>query len=187
VTRLLRKPESLISLANRKVSFTLAASWAGVEVWGAGDRGTKVHCPFGLNHPDGGMEPAMRVYRDHGYCFAETRYFSTVSLLAEVWQLSWDDAAVQALDKIGYKPVSHAHLWAEACREPAPDLEALTRALTVFCEGIDPEWKKTQYEVNVASVLGRCLGLLPLVKTRADWEQWLDSCKIVMRKCIEGR
>jgi hypothetical protein len=174
---------SLVAVANRHVPFPTACRWAGIEFYGeAQERGTKVYCPFGeFEHPDGGREPALRIYPDHGWCFAENRYFSPVSLLADVWRVSRDDAAAQALDKAGYVPADYAHLWEHAQRVPPPDRDALAQALTAFCEGVFPDWRRAQYDdPRVRTQLARCLGLLPLVETEEHCKVWLDACKRAM-------
>src|SRR5215475_5734938 len=119
---------SPVQLANRLVPMTIACRAAGLEV---PDRdAAKVHCPFGaLYHPDGGHEAALRVYRDHAWCFAEQEYFSPCKLTALVWDCTQDDAALRLLDLIGYKPVTYAQHWQAAAREPVIDATALAQAL----------------------------------------------------------
>src|SRR5271156_6449643 len=75
------RKESLAEVADRVIPCPVAARWAGVD---AGGR-AKAHCPFGFEHDDGGREQALRVYDDHGWCFAEQRYFTVTLLLAAVW------------------------------------------------------------------------------------------------------
>lgn len=140
-----------------------------------------MHCPLGaLEHPDGGAEPAFRVYPDHGWCFACQRYFSPVSLLAVAWELDREDAAAEALRRYGWKPASYAHLWEEAQREPLPDREALAGALTAWCASQCADWRQRQYDQLVSGQLARCLSLLPLVRTRDDCGIWLEACKKAM-------
>lgn len=177
------RSKSLVVLANEKVPFPLAARWAGVEVHGEpGERGVKTWCPFGLvEHPDGGDEPAMRVYGDHGWCFAESRYFTVTGLLAEVWQLERADAAAEALRRVGWVPATYAHLFAQASREPPPDREALAGALVAWCESQSSLWPQEQYLPAVSRQLSRCLDLLPLVGTSQDCDVWLSAAKKAMR------
>lgn len=185
--------KSLARLADEKVPFPLAARWAGVAVHeGSAERGIKTWCPFGaFEHPDGGAEPSFRVYPDHGWCFAEVRYFSVVTLLAAVWELDRQDAAAEALRRIGWVPVSYAHLFEQAARDPEPDADALAGALVTWCEaycrdqGGQPGWKALQYEPEVAGLLSRCLGLLPLVHTGEDCRTWLDASKRAMQQVLD--
>lgn len=175
------KKKSLIGIANTKIPFPLAARWAGLDVWGGdAERGVKVYCPFGeFEHPDGGKDPAMRVYADHGWCFAESRYFTVVSLLAEVWGLSKEDAAVKALDDFGWKPPTVESMWAEANREPAVDQDSLARALVIFCQTL-ADFEQRRLEGPVSDKLSQCLRLLPRVRTPEDGAKWLSACQQAM-------
>jgi hypothetical protein len=168
--------ESLPSVANRVIPFPLAAKWAGVD---AGGR-AKAHCPFGFEHDDGGREQAFRVYPDHGWCFAEQRFFTVTSLLAAVWEVSRDDAAAEALRRYGWKPASLAHLWEGVTREPEPDRGALRAALSTWCSSRCPDWAERQYDPAAAGRLGQCFGLLPLVTSEQDCEKWLAAAKKAM-------
>lgn len=172
----MRKPESLPALANRVIPFPVAARWAGVD---AGGR-AKTHCPFGFEHDDGGREQALRVYPDHGYCFAEQRYFSVTSLLAAVWEVSYEDAATEALRRYGWKPASLAHLWEGVSADPAPDLDAMRAALGTWCASQCPQWDQRQYESGTSGRLAQCLGLLSLVRSEQDCEKWLAAAKKAM-------
>lgn len=181
------RQRSLITLANEKVPFPVAAGWAGVEVYAdPGERGIKTYCPFGaVEHPDGGDEPSLRVYADHGWCFAEDRYLTVVSLLAEVWQVTREDAAAEALQRHGYVPANYAQLFDAADRDPPPDKEALAGALTAWCERTCPDWhRQATDDPVVAHQLATCLGLLPLVHTAEDCETWLGACKQAMAKVL---
>jgi hypothetical protein len=178
--------KGLVRLADVKVPFPLAAQWAGVEVWSdPGERGVKTWCPFGAaEHPDGGTEQAMRVYSDHAWCFAESRYFSVTGLLAEVWQLDREDAAAEALRKVGHVPADYAHLFTEASRGLPPDREELAAALVTWCEAQCGTWREAQYQLGVSSQLSRCLGLLPLVCSEEDCGTWLGAAKEAMRRVL---
>jgi hypothetical protein len=190
------RKRSIIALVNEKVPFPLAARWAGLEVYddSPGERGIKTYCPFGVvEHPDGGAEPSLRVYADHGWCFAEGRYFSVVSLLAEVWQLDREDAAAEALKRAGYVPASYSHLFEQAGTEPPPDRDALAAALVTWCEcwctverhyGRPAQWKELQYHPAVSRQLSRCLGLLSLVQAAGDCDIWLSAAKKAMNKVL---
>jgi len=171
-----RKKESLSAIADRVIPFPVAARWAGVD---AGGR-AKAHCPFGFEHDDGGREQAFRVYDDHGYCFAEQRYFKVSSLLAAVWEVSREDAATEALRRFGWRPVSLAHLWAEVNTPKEPDRDSLREALVTWCRAQCRDWDTRQYEAAAAGKLARCYGLLPLVHSDQECVTWLEACKRAM-------
>jgi hypothetical protein len=176
--------QSLISIANRHVSFPQAAQLVGVG-WGVTrDRGSKVHCPFSMLHADGGRAPALRIWTDHGWCFAETRWFSPVSLVAAVRELDAENAAKWLLDKVGYVPVTYAHLWEHAQRTRDLGKSELAAALSVWCAANCPDWQVRQYEPVVAERLSRCLSLLALVHTSDDCLTWLSGCKHGMRQVL---
>jgi hypothetical protein len=168
--------ESLTAIADRVIPFPVAARWAGVD---AGGR-SKAHCPFGFEHDDGGREQALRVYPDHGYCFAEQRYFTVTMLLAAKWEVSREDAAAEALRRYDWRPAAWAHLWSDAVREPEPDRAALREALATWCAARCRDWPSRQYEPQAASRLARCYGLLGLVRTEEDCRRWLAACKQAM-------
>ena len=179
-------PKSLTRLANEHVPFPLAARWAGIEVYDEpGERGIKTYCPFGeVEHPDGGLEPSLRVYIDHGWCFAESRYFTVVSLLSEIWETSRNEAAEEALRRVNYKPASYAHLFEQADKDPEPDQDALANALVIWCMSRRPDWKEAQYSPAIASMLARCFGLLPLVRDGNDCDVWLSTAKQAMQRVL---
>jgi hypothetical protein len=177
--------ESLAALANRHVPFPLAASWAGVPAGEAGERGGgKTWCPFGFLHRDGGTEKSFRVYSDHGFCFAESRKYTVTSLLAAYWGLPYKEAAAEALSRAGYVPVTYAHLWEQAVAAPDPGREYLGRALAEWCVTTFPGWGTLQYDPEVSRLLARCMGLLPLVGSADDCQQWLDRCKDAVRTLL---
>lgn len=168
--------ESLVAIADRVIPFPVAARWAGVD---AGGR-AKVHCPFGFEHDDGGREQALRVYPDHGYCFAQQRFFTVTMLLAAVWEVTRDDAATEALRRYGWKPASYAHLWEGVMQPREPDRDALRAALAIWCSAHCADWDTRQYDDVAAGRLAQCYGLLPLVRTEQECEDWLRACKQAM-------
>jgi hypothetical protein len=172
-----KKPVTVI--ANEQVSFLTAVRWLGAGDT-ARDRGIKVTCPLC------GERDAMRVYPDHGYCFGEQQFFSTVSLLASKWEMDREDAALEALKRIGYVPASYAHLWDEALRDPDPARDDLSAALRTWCEAHCENWRTRQYDETVAGKLARCNGLLVKVQTEEECAKWLATCKVVMGRVLPG-
>jgi hypothetical protein len=176
----LRPPPSPVAEANRRIPFDTAMGWAA-RAAGTRARGVKASCP--LCGSDGGI----RAYPDHGYCFSERRRISVVTLLAEVWEMEREDAALRALDMYGYVPVTMAHLWEHAQRQPEVARAELAEALAVWCEANIPGWKTRQYEPVVSRKRSDCLALLPLVATEEGCRKWLAACKEAMRRvCSPG-
>jgi hypothetical protein len=169
---------SVVAVANEQVSFTRAASWAGLSSGGERDRGLKVTCP------SCGGAGALRVYPGHGYCFGERLRYTAVSLLAEVWELDDEHAAKKALDKIGYIPPDYEHARDIAMRQPEPSRENLAAALRIWCEANYPDWPARQYAPAVAARFSRCLGALPSVRTEEHCDRWLVVCKEAMRRAL---
>ncbi len=175
--------KSLVSLANEAVSFSQAAVWAGISPGGR----AKVRCPFGHEHADGGAEPALRVYDTHGFCFAEQKRFTVVSLLAAIWEVDPEDAAAEALRRAGVKPADYAHLWVQVNDQTSvPDRDALEQALKLWCRTSCPDWSERQYDKLVSEKLSRCLGLLHLCHSGQDCRTWLSVSKTMMRPYLSS-
>jgi hypothetical protein len=180
---------SIIQLANENISIAQACRWAGVEVPdGFGNR--KTWCPFGITHPDGGIEAAFRLYEDTGgcYCFACARAWTPVSLMAEYWDCGRAEAAGKMCEMAGVTEQTWRDRW-EALQQPqVPDHAALSEALKTWCRRVTgPVWEQAQYQDWVSEPLGHCLRLLPLVRTAQEANEWLDGCKAVMRPILERR
>jgi hypothetical protein len=170
-------PKKLTALANEKVPFSQAATWAGLGT-GARDRGMKATCPS--CHED----QALRVYPDHAWCFSERKWFTTVVLLSVSWDMDFAEAASEALRRVGYVASDYAGRFAEVQRVTDPARDDLAEALRTFCRGICPDWVTRQYDPGVAALLSRCLGLLPLVTDEGQCALWLAKCKQAMRKAL---
>jgi hypothetical protein len=170
------RPPTLTDLADTHVPWATALRWAKLNA--PLERGNRDDCPAC------GSRGAFRAYDDHGFCWNCRGYFSVTGLLAVVWEMDLEDAALRALDQIGYVPLSFAHRWEHVQREIAPDPGQLELALVTWCEAACPEWTRRRYDKAVANRLARCLGLLPKVKTSQDAETWLSACKQVMGRCL---
>jgi hypothetical protein len=179
----------LVALANRAVAFPVAARLAGMEdVPEPRANGSRAFCPFGeFSHPDGGLEKAMRVYFDHGYCFAEALYLSPVRIYALMTGTPEEQSASQLLDHIGYREGSWEQKWDElAAAKPEPDRGALAGALRIYLEVTYPDWGNRQYDPFVSSRLAKCLGLLTQVHSEADCRVWLEGAVQVMTRVLGG-
>jgi len=167
--------QSIARLANEKVPFTLAASWA--EIGPPSERGTKNDCL------ECGEYASMRVYYGHAWCFACRTRFSAVRVLATVWDVDPETAAIRALKKAGYISEGYEQLWDAADHPKAPDLPALNRALVTWCASSIPGWSgQLEYERGPADMLSECLRLLPLVRTEEECTEWMSGCQQVMAR-----
>lgn len=180
--------KSLIEEADERVSIVKVCRLIDMNVPEGGYG--KHRCPFGdVNHSDGGVEPSFRIYTEtnSAYCFACRKYFSPVHLYAEAKDKRRSQAALDLLEFIGWKPVSRAQRWAEIIApEVTVDLSMLALALRTYCARICREWEEYQFIPEVTELFSKCLALLDRVRTPEDAEQWLETCKQVMRKKLEA-
>lgn len=181
--------KSLIDEANERVSIVKVCRLIGMDVF-EGASG-KFRCPFGdFNHSDGGTAKAFRIYTEtnSAYCFSCRAYLTPVNLYAQAKDLRRKDAALLLLEEVGWKPVSHAQRWAELVspREESVDVSMLALALRTYCARVCPEWDELQLNPDIGGLLSRGLGLLDRVRTAEEAEQWLETCKTVMRSKLEA-
>jgi hypothetical protein len=179
-----------IAMANR-LGILIACEMAGIDARSGVRRSAKLYCPFGeYSHPDGGKEPAFRVYpgdASHAWCFACQEYYSPVGLLAAVWDVTPEQAAAQMLERAGWKAPPPAEQYAEALAPERPDLPVIAHALQVWCEVHIPGWKFRQLDDVPALWLSKCLGLLVSVSTEDEARQWLAGCQQVMAEVMGAR
>lgn len=187
------RPRSPVTIANEVVSIITACQLVGMDLpddLGMG-RTRKLHCPFGdTSHPDFGVDPAFRLYieSNHAYCFAGCGYFTPTRLYAHAVDVHQRAAALDLLERVGYRPVSLAQAWARvSAPESTPDLASLRAALQTFCARVCPTWSVRQFDPDVAQTLGRCLALLDRVRSDADAGRWLVGVKTVMTRVLTDR
>lgn len=183
-----RAATDLVRVANTAIPFVSACRVVGIYVpGGASERGTKIYCPFGVLHPDGGREKAFRVYYDHGFCYAEWSYYTPVGLAAAVWDCSQAEAAARLLEAAGVSNPNWQRRWRTVVDwSPPVDLGALREALRIWCESQCRNWHRLQYRPVVADALAACLGLLPRVSNDQDCALWLEASKAVMGRALRG-
>jgi hypothetical protein len=178
---------SMTTIVNERVSIAQACRWAGLDAQeGQGNR--KTWCPFGITHPDSGMEAAFRLYEDTNscYCFACARSWTPVSLMADFWDCGRPEAADKICKMAGIRPPGWQDRWDELHQPVVPDRNALAEALKTWCRRMrGPSWEAEQLQPRFAVPLGDCLALLPLVFTRNDSEEWLDGCKLVLNPLLK--
>lgn len=183
---------SVITVADEQVSIVAVCQMFGVDVPDdiADGRSRKLPCPFGeLYHSDHGRDPAMRIYADtnSAYCFSCQTYWTPVTLAAKAMDTDRRTAAARLLDRIGYRPLDLAQVWAQAVSfEPELDRAALADALKAYCRRIDPAWTTHQFDPAVSSALVRCLSILDLVRSPDDVDMWLTRCKAAMMQAIHN-
>jgi hypothetical protein len=150
--------------------------------------GAKIHCPFGeLYHPDGGDDPAFRLYGDHAFCFACWQYWTPSKLCADAWDVPEDIAAGRLLDTSGMRAPGWADQWEAAVAPDKPDLSQLADALRVFCSGeAQLGWEQARMDRAVSVYLAGCLGFLGQVTDEESARLWLDLSKSVMGPVLEG-
>lgn len=181
---------ALHTLANERVSILEVCRQIGLEVPDEvvlGRGSLKILCPFGdVFHPDGGSDPSFRIYSDTGtaYCFICQKYYTAVSLYAEVKGVSRNEAARSLLESVGYRP-SLADFSLTVVEKP-PDSASLGAALQLYAGRICPDWEVRQFDPEVSQALLRCLSLLPRVRTSQHVSQWLEVTKKVMRTALEA-
>jgi hypothetical protein len=179
---------SLVQLANEQIGIDQACRWAGVEV-PAGFGNRKTWCPFGITHPDGGREAAMRLYPDTNtaHCFACSRSWTPVSLMAQWWDCDRAAAAEKMCKTAGVAPPTWRDQWEELHRPAVPDRAALAEALKAWCRQVHgPRWSSDQFQPEIAVPLGQCLALLPLVSTAREADEFLYGCKVIMGSVLRG-
>ena len=169
--------KALINRVNNQVSITSLLRRLNVyvpnEVYGS----TKIYCPFGQMHPDGGISKAMRVYpaTNSCFCFAENLHLSPVKLWAMAEDLSQYDAALDLSGELQREE--------ETEEETKPDKAALAAALNTYCSRVITDWDERQFDDReLSDTYSKCLDLLSHVETDPDAERWLQACKIVMER-----
>ncbi len=180
---------SLIDLANEQVSMWEVCRQIGMNVSDdviLGRASLKMYCPQGeLYHGDGGTDPVFRVYTDTNtaFCFRCSKYWTPVSLYADIKGVSRKIAAELLLGIIGYsKPVLDQSLLLTTNK--SIDYSALAEALKIFCARACPDWEIVQLDGLVAISLNKCLELLPKVTNSDEASEWLKITKQVMQNAF---
>lgn len=176
-------PGQLIRLANQRISMATACRWAGMSV-SDGEGSRKIRCPFGdISHSDGGVAASFRVYEEtnSAFCFSCQRGWAPVGLMAEFWDCARAEAAERMCQMAGITPPGWRERWAELQQPLPPDRDDLAEALKQWCLRVcGPSWRVRQFDREVVAPLAACLGVLPLVTTDQEADEWLDRCQLVM-------
>lgn len=170
---------SNVALANEQVSISKACELVGMSSYF--ESGSKVDCPV-----DGAR--AFRVYpqTNSAYCFSCARAYRPVALVAEVRDISVDEAALVLLEAAGYveEDVDAKLAALLADEDPPIDTSALMQALDTYCSRICPTWETTQLDDRPAAYFAECLVPLRLISTQRQAEQWLAAAKHVMARIL---
>ena len=151
------------------------------------DDGAKMHCPFGnLYHPDGGDDPAFRLYGNSAFCFACWQFWTPSMLCAAAWDVPEEIAAARLLDETGTRAPTWEDMWEDATAPEPVDLSVLADALRVFCSGeTQLAWEQARMDPQVSSYLAGCLRFLDQVKDGESARLWLELAKSVMGPVLE--
>lgn len=171
------RPASLAADADQRISYAAASALA--DLLPPRERGSRDSCPLC-------GQDAYRGYMDHGWCYSCRTRFTPSRLLAAVWEMDRNEAAVKALALLGLAPLDAEARWDFYQREPEPDRAELAEALRTWCAGHCPDWSSRQLDTRVSQVLSACLGLLPRVRTSKDCEEWLVRTQQVMGRALDG-
>lgn len=182
--------ESIITLANSRMTITEACRLVGVHIGDFTLGSMKTYCPFGgVFHTDGGWSKAFRIYpgTNSAYCFACGAHYTPVKLIARARDLSDEDAAQWILDQTNYVPPDFASRWDALTKSvPEIDRDALAEALSVACARAEPQWEERQFDPEVAASLRRCLDMLPRVTSADAAKRWLATCTQFMQRVLGG-
>jgi hypothetical protein len=145
------------------------------------DYGTmKVDCPFD-------EERAFRVYAatNSAYCFACSKKYTPVSLIAEHRGITIEEAARTLLETAGWTPPTPDARW-DALMSASVEIDrpSEAEALKMFCARIDPEWSTRQFEERIAALLTKCLEPLDKVHTTEDLHLWRSTTRRIMTTAL---
>lgn len=171
-------------IANDLTTIFVAMNMCGMAV-PEFDYGTmKVDCPFD-------NERAFRVYGESNsaYCFACSKKYTPVSLIAEHRGVSIEEAATILIEKAEregrWRPPTPEGRWEALVNQPFVfDRASEAEALKLFCARIDKNWGSTQFEPRIAVRLTRCLEALEKVGSTDDLNQWRTITRSAMKKAL---
>jgi hypothetical protein len=121
---------------------------------------TKVYCPFGMFHRDGGVDRALRVYpqSNTAYCFAGCGFIDPIRLFRLTYDLSPLEAAKRLVETYGEAPQTWDARLSEALRPtPTPDLRTTLVAALHNALSADPRYGAISLEPYVMKVTRDCL------------------------------
>lgn len=185
-----REAMDLIQRANDLPILDVLRDWFELNIPDSGDRSWKDYCPFGWEHPDGGVDRGWRVYpsTNSSYCFVLHGALRPVRMVQMRDDVRATIAAKKLLEHYGkLRPRGYRQRMEEliAAREmvrtslgsPADLIEALQHNLFRM-----PGYIEHQYDPKVAAAVDAALGRLDdmLADRSADTERvraWLDDAE----------
>lgn len=167
-TRTLSAAQKKIALANTVPIHDVLADYLGLEVPQAWS--FKAHCPFGAEHPDGGLEKGWRAYAgtNSSFCFVLHGFMDPVQILALAHGVSRQRAAGTLIDhyRLG-RTHDYRKRFAEIQKESkiqtgGPDPLYVTQALQVALR-TNPAYVQRQFDPEVQSGVAKALAALDWV------------------------
>lgn len=156
----------------------------------------KFHCPWGVEHADGGLDKAARFYwaTDHGYCFMGHGVLDVVTLRSLQWRVEPWAAAKRIIEQAEKEAVRKP--WRErliTARDrvlsdaPKPmDVGAAREALGVALRGV-PGYVERQYREDVREVVVAALAALDPSWDFSDVQVWIKvTSREVARRIGSG-
>jgi hypothetical protein len=175
------KAPTLVDRANDLISIIGLLRSLDVHVPDIGvTKSYRTYCPFGILHPDHGMDKALRIYPEtnSAFCFAGCGYFTPVGLAMMAWDLTPAEAAQKLLDDAGSSVVPEPY---QAPPEPLPDRYSLEEALRVYARRKYPGWEADHH---FRETFERCLSLLKMVRVSTQAEEWMLGCKQALDRLV---
>ncbi len=161
------------------------------------DKSWKIHCPFGAQHLDGGLEKNTRVY-DNGYvyCFASLDHgrMGPVDLVQNKYSWPLPRVLEYLEDRYDLRRYEHdrdrmARLMVERERavHPAGDPADAVAALTASLRGV-PGYVDRQYDEPILRSFQQQVELLgdAIAGPEGSVLRWLTDAKVAVVKVLEG-
>lgn len=187
-------PEQLIDRANEVSVFDVLQDWFGITHPREG-RSYKGRCPFGWEHPDGGVDKAWRTYpaTNSTYCFVGHGYMGPVRLVAMQEGKRPLVAAKMILAKYD---LLKSRAWRERFRELQVAREQTGRVspawvVAALHEGLrdHPGYEQAQFSPRFAAALEGALEVLDMVLQSGVGEEqvreWYAKTKALLTAEIE--
>jgi hypothetical protein len=192
--RLRTQDAKLIEEANTVPIQRVLEDEFGIVVPGELSRSWKTNCPFGFEHPDGGVEKAMRVYGSNtAYCFSTHGMLTPVRLIQIKTERRAATAAKRLAERYGLR-VGEPY-WEKAKRlilerdeagmkvgSPSNAVQALQRSLARV-----PNYETRQFDTDVTLAMEEQLEALDVAmrsRTPGAVREWLREATEAIRQQV---